>query len=243
MLNNSLKNIAITGGSGAIGQAFARKLSKFSSVETINVFSRSDENYSSEKIFNHSINYRNENDLLEAANISSNKSTLDLVIVANGILHNENIFPEKKINDISEEKFNEVFFINTILPSMIAKYFIPKLSQKTPSVFAFLSARVGSISDNRLGGWYAYRASKAALNMIIKSLSIEVGRKNKNAIFVGLHPGTVNSNLSKPFQSNVPEKKLFTPDQSVNYLMEVLLKLKIEDTGKIFAWDGSEIDP
>ena len=205
--------------------------------------SRSDENYSSEKIFNHSINYRNENDLLEAANISSNKSTIDLVIVANGILHNENIFPEKKINDISEEKFNEVFFINTILPSMIAKYFIPKLSQKTPSVFAFLSARVGSISDNRLGGWYAYRASKAALNMMIKSLSIEVGRKNKNAIFVGLHPGTVNSNLSKPFQSNVPEKKLFTPDQSVNYLMEVLLKLKIEDTGKIFAWDGSEIDP
>ena len=243
MLNNSLKNIAITGGSGAIGQAFARKLSNFSSVETINVFSRSDENYSSEKIFNHSINYRNENDLLEAANISSNKSAIDLVIVANGILHNENIFPEKKINDISEEKFNEVFFINTILPSMIAKYFIPKLSQKTPSVFAFLSARVGSISDNRLGGWYAYRASKAALNMIIKSLSIEVGRKNKNAIFVGLHPGTVNSNLSKPFQSNVPEKKLFTPDQSVNYLIEVLLKLKIEDTGKIFAWDGSEIDP
>ena len=243
MLNKSLKNIVITGGSGAIGQAFARKLSKLSSVETINVFSRSNENFRSEKIFNHSINYKNENDLIEAANISSNKSTLDLVIVANGILHNENIFPEKKINDISEEKFNEVFFINTILPSMIAKYFIPKLSQKTPSVFAFLSARVGSISDNRLGGWYAYRASKAALNMMIKSLSIEVGRKNKNAIFVGLHPGTVNSNLSKPFQSNVPEKKLFTPDQSVNYLMEVLLKLKIEDTGKIFAWDGSEIDP
>lgn len=242
-MNNTFKNIAITGVSGSIGHAFVNKIATIDSVETINVFSRSDENYSSEKIFNHSINYRNENDLLEAANISSNKSTLDLVIVANGILHNENIFPEKKINDISEEKFNEVFFINTILPSMIAKYFIPKLSQKTPSVFAFLSARVGSISDNRLGGWYAYRASKAALNMMIKSLSIEVGRKNKNAIFVGLHPGTVNSNLSKPFQSNVPEKKLFTPDQSVNYLMEVLLKLKIEDTGKIFAWDGSEIDP
>ena len=106
-----------------------------------------------------------------------------------------------------------------------------------------MSARVGSISDNKLGGWYAYRASKSALNMMIKNLSIEVGRKNKNAILVGLHPGTVNSKLSKPFQSNVPEKKLFTPDQSVNYLLQVLSKLKNEDSGKIFAWDGSEILP
>ena len=152
--------------------------------------------------------------------------------------------PDRNKDDkTSEKKFKEVFFVNTILPSIIAKHFIPKLSKNNQSILAFMSARVGSISDNKLGGWYAYRASKSALNMMIKNLSIEVGRKNKNAILVGLHPGTVNSKLSKPFQSNVPEKKLFTPDQSVNYLLQVLSKLKNEDSGKIFAWDGSEILP
>ena len=107
----------------------------------------------------------------------------------------------------------------------------------------FMSARVGSISDNKLGGWYAYRSSKAALNMMIKNLSIEVGRRNKKAILVGLHPGTVDSNLSKPFQNNVPAEKLFSPETSVVHLLKVLFNLKLENTGKIYAWDGSEIEP
>ena len=242
-MNNYFKNIAITGVSGALGKAFVNILAAIDVVETINVFSRSEENFHSEKIFTHLIDYKNEDEIIEASKISSAKSSLDLVIVANGILHNEQVFPEKKISEITEEKFQEVFFVNTILPSIIAKHFIPKLSQNNQSIFAFMTARVGSISDNKLGGWYAYRASKAALNMVIKNLSIEVGRKNKNAVLVGLHPGTVVSNLSKPFQSNVPEKNLFTPDQSVNYLLKILLNLKIEDTGKIFAWNGDEIHP
>ena len=107
----------------------------------------------------------------------------------------------------------------------------------------FMSARVGSISDNKLGGWYAYRSSKAALNMMIKNLSIEVGRRNKKAILVGLHPGTVDSNLSKPFQNNVPAEKLFSHETSVDHLLKVLFNLKLENTGKIYAWDGSEIEP
>ena len=242
-MNNSFKNIAITGVSGALGKAFVNNLAAIDVVETINVFSRSEENFHSEKIFAHLIDYKNEDEIIEASKISSAKNSLDLVIVANGILHNERVFPEKKISEITEEKFQEVFFVNTILPSIIAKHFIPKLSQNNQSIFAFMTARVGSISDNKLGGWYAYRASKAALNMVIKNLSIEVGRKNKNAVLVGLHPGTVVSNLSKPFQSNVPEKKLFTPDQSVNYLLKILFNLTIEDTGKIFAWNGDEIHP
>lgn len=242
-MNNSFKNIAITGVSGALGKAFVNNLAAIDNVETINVFSRSEENFHSEKIFTHLINYKNEDEIIEASKISSAKRSLDLVIVANGILHNEKAFPEKKISEITVEKFEEVFFVNTILPSIIAKHFIPKLSQNNQSIFAFMTARVGSISDNKLGGWYAYRASKAALNMVIKNLSIEVGRKNKNAVLVGLHPGTVASNLSKPFQSNVPEKKLFTPDQSVKYLLKILFNLKIADTGKIFAWNGDEIHP
>ena len=242
-MNNIFKNIVITGAGGAIGQAFVNRIATIDSVEKINVFSRSKQNFHSKKVFDHVINYKIEDEIKEAADFSSKNNSLDLVIVTNGILHDNNIFPEKKISDITEEKFKEVFFINTILPSIIAKHFIPKLSKNNKSILAFMSARVGSISDNKLGGWYAYRASKSALNMMIKNLSIEVGRKNKNAILVGLHPGTVNSKLSKPFQSNVPEKKLFTPDRSVSYLLQVLSKLKNEDSGKIFAWDGSEILP
>ena len=126
---------------------------------------------------------------------------------------------------------------------MVGKYFIPLLQKGTKSTFAFLSARVGSITDNKLGGWYSYRASKTALNQIIKNFSIEVKRTNPDAIFVGLQPGTVKSYLSKPFEKNVKDNKLFTPDYSAKKLLEVIAKLEIKDTGKIFAWNGEEIQP
>ena len=111
------------------------------------------------------------------------------------------------------------------------------------STFAFLSARVGSITDNNLGGWYSYRSSKTALNQIIKNFSIEIKRSNPNAIFVGLQPGTVKSFLSKPFEKNVKADKLFTPDYSAKKLLKVIDNLKSKDSGKIFAWDGEEILP
>ena len=106
-----------------------------------------------------------------------------------------------------------------------------------------MSARVGSISDNKLGGWYSYRASKTALNQIIRNFSIEVARSNKNAIFVGLQPGTVKSFLSKPFQKNVKSENLFTPEFSAKKMLEVIEKLDLSDSGKVFAWDGEEINP
>ena len=133
--------------------------------------------------------------------------------------------------------------VNTIGPTLVGKYFIPFLRKDARSVFAFLSARVGSISDNKLGGWYSYRASKTALNQIIKNFSIEVKRSNINAIFVGLQPGTVKSYLSKPFEKNVKADKLFTPDYSAEKLLDVISNLTNEDSGKVYAWDGEEIGP
>lgn len=124
---------------------------------------------------------------------------------------------------------------------MVAKHFLPKLAKDQRAVFAALSARVGSISDNQLGGWYSYRASKAALNMIIKNLSIEMKMRYKQAIIVGLHPGTVDSRLSKPFQANVPAGKLFTADYAVAKMLEVINTLTPENSGKYYAWDGKEI--
>ena len=133
--------------------------------------------------------------------------------------------------------------VNTIGPTLVGKYFIPFLRKDARSVFAFLSARVGSISDNKLGGWYSYRASKTALNQIIKNFSIEVKRSNINAIFVGLQPGTVKSYLSKPFEKNVKADRLFTPDYSAEKLLDVISNLTNGDSGKVYAWDGEEIRP
>lgn len=230
----TLKNIAVIGSSGGIGQAFVDVLSRQYSNANLYPFSRTGE---------YRINYASEDSIAEAANIASNTGPLDLVIVANGMLHSKEITPEKSIKELARDKFQQLFEVNTIVPSLIAKHFLPHLNRDYPSIFSALSARVGSISDNHLGGWYAYRASKAALNMIIKNAAIEIGRLNKNAIIVGLHPGTVDTDLSRPFQKNVSVEQLLTPHQSAEKLLEVLASLTSAESGKCFAWDGGEILP
>ena len=134
-----------------------------------------------------------------------------------------------------------VFRINAIGPALIAKHFLPLLAHNRKSVFAALSARVGSIEDNRLGGWYAYRASKAALNMMIRTLSVELARLNPSALCVGLHPGTVDTSLSKPYQGSVSDGGLFSVEQSASHLLKVLNGLQPEHSGRVFAWDGKPI--
>lgn len=233
-MNLERQNIVIIGASGAIGNAFTRLLSKKNPNASLFAFSRNGELQ---------IDYNSEFSIAEAAELAAKERPLDLVIVANGILYDDEIMPEKSLRDLSAKKFHHIFGVNTIIPALIAKYFLPKLNREQSSIFAALSARVGSISDNQLGGWYAYRASKAALNMIIKNASIEISRSNKYAIIVGLHPGTVDSDLSKPFQGNVADGKLYTPEYSAGKLLEVLEDLTQEQTGKCFSWDGKEILP
>ena len=235
-------NIAIIGSSGAIGSAFVEKLAVTYPSATIHSFSRTEKKTATDIHFHH-IDYHDEKSIETAALTASSNDLLDMVIVATGILHDDDFFPEKSLNDLSAEKFHHLFAVNTIVPALIAKYFLPKLKKNSNAIFAALSARIGSISDNKLGGWYAYRASKAALNMLIKNLSIETHRTNKQSLIVGLHPGTVDSALSKPFQNHVPPEKLFTPDFSVNQLISVLQNLSPSDSGKCFAWDGNEIQP
>ncbi len=236
-------NIAIIGASGSIGIAFTEQLAALYENATINVFSRKDLKNSSKNTKSHLIDYGNEASIEAAAAIASKEAPLDMVIVTTGILHVDEIMPEKALRELSAEKFRYLFEVNSILPALLAKHFLPNLNRDSRSVFAVLSARVGSISDNQLGGWYAYRASKAALNMIIKNAAIEIGRRNKTSVIVGLHPGTVDSNLSKPFQGNVPEGKLFTPEYSVIKLLDVIENLTPGHSGRIFAWDGEEILP
>lgn len=131
--------------------------------------------------------------------------------------------------------------VNTVGPALVAKHFLPLLPRDRRAIFAALSARVGSTSDNRLGGWHSYRASKAALNMILRNLAIELVRSHPQAIVAGLHPGTVQTRLSEPFQRGVQPEKLFTPEHSAGRLLSVLDGLAPADSGGVFAWDGTVI--
>ena len=187
------ENIAIIGSNGAIGCAFVTELIARYPKAKIHAFSRAPGNFQHPNIDWHCIDYQDETSIAEASAIAKADGPLDLVIVATGILHDETIKPEKSLRDLTFEQYQHIFMINTITPAMLGKYFLPTLSHQKTSVFAVLSARVGSISDNRLGGWYAYRQSKTALNQFIKTASIEMKRCNPSAMVIGLHPGTVDS--------------------------------------------------
>lgn len=181
--------------------------------------------------------------LEEAALRLRRRAPFEVIIVATGLLHEEGLAPEKSLRDVDPERLLRSFSVNAVGPVLAAKHLVPLLPRSGRGVFAALSARVGSIGDNRLGGWYAYRASKAALNMLIKTLAIEVSRSRPETICVGLHPGTVDTQLSQPFQRNVPEARLFSSDRAARQLIDMLDNLRPEDNGGCFAWDGRRISP
>ena len=238
------KTIAIIGSSGAIGNSICEVLLNEYPIKKLYKFSRKIQTKDTDKIKNIVIDIEDETSIKESVKHIPGDVKFDLIFVATGLLHNENeIFPEKSIKDINTDMFKKVLLVNAIGPALIGKYFIPLMKKDIKSVFAFLSAKVGSISDNKIGGWYSYRASKAALNQIIKNFSIEIRRNNNNAIFVGLQPGTVKSFLSKPFQKNKNKQTLFTPEDSAKKLLKVINSLDYEDSGKLFSWNGEEIQP
>ena len=178
-----------------------------------------------------------------AAHLREQGIVPDCMIVATGLLHADGKGPEKSLKDIDPVWMALNFSVNTIGPALIAKHFVPLMPRRAPALFAAIGARVGSISDNRLGGWYGYRAAKAALHMTIRNIAIEWGRRNDQAICVALHPGTVDTPLSQPFQGNVAEGKLFDADHSAGRMLDALSGLSPADSGGIFAFDGSAIQP
>lgn len=231
-------NVVIIGASGGIGNALIQHLVDDDKVNFIHAFSRSEIAIDHPKVLKNHIDLKNEQSIEFAAKEASKEKPLDIVIIATGILHGGSIKPEKSVRDISFNNFSEIFAVNTIGPAIIMKYFLPHLNRDSKSVFAAISARVGSISDNYLGGWYAYRSSKSALNMLIKTASIEMARKHKKAIVIGLHPGTVKTDLSEPFSKNIEPVKIFTPKFSAEKLLNVINDISTDKTGKVLAWDG-----
>lgn len=175
------------------------------------------------------------------AQIQKSSKQLHLVIYSAGVLHEGDLTPEKSLRQINADNLIYSFQVNSIGAVLMAKHLMPLFKKGDRSVFASISAKVGSIGDNHLGGWYGYRASKAALNMFLKTTAIEYSRRCPQTIVLALHPGTTDTRLSEPFQKNVPPGKLFTVEQTVGLLSKVIETTAIKDSGKFFAWDGREL--
>ncbi len=234
---------AVIGATGGIGRAIVDRLADSESIASIHAFSRREFNWKSPKVVPGLIDIEDEASIRDAAKASAADDALDLVIVATGMLGSgEAIKPEKAMREIDGAALEKLYRVNAVGPVLVAKHFLPRLRKRSRTVFAALSARVGSIGDNRLGGWYAYRASKSALNMLLKTLAIEHARQWPESVVVGLHPGTVDTSLSRPFTGRTPKDKLFSVEQSAGYLLSVVDEVRPGDSGSVFAWDGSRIE-
>ncbi|XP_028248458.1 uncharacterized protein LOC114425707 isoform X1 [Glycine soja] len=184
-----------------------------------------------------------------ALSIKETYGRLNLLINASGILSiPEVMHPETTLNKVEKSSLMLAYEVNAVGPILVIKHMWPLLkvggghgTGRSAAVVASLSARVASIGDNRLGGWHSYRSSKASLNQLSKTASLEFARRKDPVVCILLHPGTVDTDLSKPFQRNVPPDKLFTKEFSVQKLLSIINNVKIHDNGKFFAWDGQEI--
>lgn len=231
---------AIYGASGGLGRAFVDLLAVDPRCAHIHAGSRRETSLARGRITPFYF------DLTDAVSIAASADAIgspDLVIVATGVLQNDRMAPEKSLRVLDAAQMHEAFAINAIGPALIARHVLPKLPRGRRSLFAALSAKVGSISDNRLGGWHSYRASKAALNQLVRTMSLELARTHPQCVCVALHPGTVDTSLSRPFQAAVPAEKRFTPDTAARQLLAVLDSLRPEASGRLIGWDGNEISP
>ncbi len=231
----------VLGASGGIGAAFADLIEGAGRHNVVHRLSRTGAS-------DVRVDLTDEQSLRDAAAVLHlEQSAPDLIVIASGLLHAGDQRPERSMREIDGSWMEQNFRINATGPALAAKHFIPLMPKSGRCIFAVLSARVGSISDNRLGGWYAYRASKAALNMIVRNLAIETQRQRPESIIVALHPGTVDTPLSAPFsavrQPSGQQAARFTPQQSAAKLLTVLNGLSPNDSGLIFDYDGQIIAP
>jgi NAD(P)-dependent dehydrogenase (short-subunit alcohol dehydrogenase family) len=224
----------IIGASGGIGGALEAALIEEGVFDVVHGFARS-------RSGPYHLDLLDEKSIAAAAAHVANGPAPTLVIVATGLLHRQGQGPEKALRDLDADWLAQVYAVNAIGPALVAKHFLPIMPKTGRCVFAALSARVGSITDNRLGGWHGYRASKAALNMMIRNLAIEERRRNDRTIVVALHPGTVDTELSRPFQANVAKERLFDPERAALQLLDVVEALKAPDSGRLFDFQGEDV--
>jgi len=236
------RHALVVGASGGIGAALVSELTRRDPDLHVFASSRGGKSPAGPRVTPLQLDVTDEASIAAAvAAISGRTDRLGLVFVTSGVLHGDGFAPERRLEALEPGALAHVFAVNATGPLLVAKHCLPLLRHDARAVFACLSARVGSIGDNRLGGWYAYRASKAALNQLVHTLAIEVKRRAPRVVCVALHPGTVDTALSQPFQSGVAPEKLFPPERAAGQLLDVVDGLSPEDSGAFFAWDGSPV--
>ena len=217
----------VIGASGALGTAFCEQLKQDPRCAGVRALGR------------HTVP---ELDLERPETIASAAAELaaeapyQLIVHAAGLLHRDRIKPEKSLSTIEPEALQAVFQVNTLGPALVLRHFLPLLEPR--GAMAIFSAKVGSIGDNRLGGWYAYRASKAALNMLVKTAAIELARTRPQVRLLSLHPGTVVSGLSQPFSAAANARPA---DIAAAQLLTLIDQLTPADSGGFFSYDGERL--
>lgn len=233
-------NVLVLGGSGGIGSALVRCLAARNDVDVVHAsyFTSELSEDKHPKVYWHKVDPKDE---IQVRGLLELIGSIHWCINAVGMLHVMGMGPEKSLSRFNTDFFLENIKANTVPSLLLAKYLPAVFKGMKNPIFATVSAKVGSIEDNQLGGWVSYRASKAALNMALKTTAIEWRRTLPQAAVAALHPGTVDTHLSKPFQSNVPEGKLFSPELSAQYMLAVLDKITPAESGRFWSWDGSEL--
>jgi NAD(P)-dependent dehydrogenase (short-subunit alcohol dehydrogenase family) len=243
-----LKTALVVGGGQGIGLGFVRKLLENRELERVYATYRRIESatellaIADSRLCCLQMDITDESQIIAVIQqIQSEISALHYMINSVGVLHEGEMQPEKSLRHINSEQLLRYFQVNSIGAMLLFKHIQPLIKHQDRSILATISAKVGSIGDNQSGGWYGYRASKAALNMFIKNTAIEYKRTCPHAILVALHPGTTDTRLSLPFQRNVPPEKLFSVDRTVTQLLTVIDGLAPKDSGEFFAWDGNQL--
>ncbi|MBG23975.1 MAG: short-chain dehydrogenase [Idiomarinaceae bacterium] len=231
-----MRHILVVGAGGGLGQALVKHY--LNEGVLVTAWSRREASFMHDNLnWRQLADYRQDQIEPELMHLND----LDGVISTLGMLHNDDFMPEKHLGAVNAAQLRHSFEVNTILPILLLQQLVSKLPRKKPSFWVQLSAKVGSITDNYLGGWYSYRASKAALNMLLKTASIELGRSHKQLVIAAVHPGTTDTELSAPFQERLPADKLYTPEQSAQRIAQVIENLTTEQSGKLLHWDGTEL--
>jgi NAD(P)-dependent dehydrogenase (short-subunit alcohol dehydrogenase family) len=234
------RTACVFGASGGIGRALCEALAA-AGCERIYTGSRRGEGPEGAAFHPFAFDLADE-DSIAAAAATMRDDPPEWVIVATGVLTlADGTGPERTYKRLDGEAMAQVFALNTIGPALIAKHMLPLMPRDRRFVFAALSARVGSISDNRLGGWHSYRASKAALNMLLRNFALEMARTHSLGVVAGLHPGTVDSALSQPFQSGLAQGQLTAPEAAAANLIGVLVGLTPALSGRVFDFRGDEV--
>ncbi|RBO84783.1 SDR family NAD(P)-dependent oxidoreductase [Marinomonas aquiplantarum] len=233
----------VIGASSAIGQAIIEMLEQDPACSGITAVSRgANSQLNTSKVHSLACDYQQESIEQVCQELMAWQGHIHKVFICNGILHDDTMQPERKIESVNAAQMAASFQANSITPMLWLKSLLPVLKGTTATQVAVFSARVGSISDNKMGGWYSYRASKAALNMLIQTSAVEYARRAKNVKLIAFHPGTTDTPLSQPFQRSVPEGKLFTPSFVAQQLLNLMNNIPMDNQAAYMDWNHQAID-